>query len=60
MLDAELQNIMSDMNTEWQNLSDELNHFKATGNLIEKKVNIPDPNKLDSSLPATIFIAYTD
>lgn len=48
------------MNTEWQNLSDELNHFKATGNLIEKKVNIPDPNKLDSSLPATIFIAYTD
>ena len=60
MLDSELRNIISDMDTEWQSLSDELDQFKAIGNLIEKKINIPDPNNPDSTLPATIFIAYTD
>ena len=39
MLDSELRNIISDMDTEWQSLSDELDQFKAIGNLIEKKIN---------------------
>lgn len=60
MLDSELQNIITDMGDEWKNLSKELEHYKSIGNLIEKKIIIPNPNKIENSLPATIFIAYTD
>lgn len=60
MLDSELENIINDMDKEWLSLSSDFDHYKATGNLIERKINIPDPNNIETTLPATIFIAYTD
>lgn len=60
ILNSELVNIINDMGNEWENLSKELDQYKKNGLLFEKKIELPDPNKPDNKLPATIFVAYTN
>ncbi|RHW50337.1 restriction endonuclease [Lactobacillus bombicola] len=60
ILDSDLNELIQDMDQEWENLSKELDTYKTAGNLFVKNINLPDPNGIKSNLPATIFVGYTN
>ena len=66
MLESDYQQIKHDMGQEWNALHQEFEQYIAQNKLIEKQINIPNPNynpkskDIRKELPARLFIAFTD